>query len=749
VAADPDPAPNTISGDPVIQEARKRFDRCSEWESTARIRFLDDLKFRHGDSENGYQWPNDIKIQRNESAKPCLTMNIIRQHNLQISNAAKKNKSSVKFIATGNGATQESANALRDIARHVEHQSNAQSAFTIARDFQIDGGIGWFRLVTEYAGPDSFDQEIFIRPVNDPLSIYADPDTQQRDASDMRYAFVFDNVPKDLFEDMYPKYKGVLSQTPLGITSVSDDWLTKDDVRICEYFRKTLDDDQLVSWISDSGERDMLLKSKMPKELYDELKEDKLTKIRDVQREVIEWFLIVGEEIADKTTWPGKYIPLIRVLGEETVIGGILDRKGHTRAMKDAQRMYNYNASAQVEFTALQGKTPWVAPAAAVEEFESMWNTANRTNHSVLIWNHLDDEGNVVPPPFRTAPPTASPAYQAAMETAFNQMMMTSGQYQNEMGMVGNERTGAAIGKRQEQSATAVYHFQDSYEESLINLARQLIDLIPMVYDTRRVLRILADDGTDLEMTIDPTAQQAYSQQMDHNNVVVSRVFNPLLGKYDVAPGVGPAYESKREETVEALGLILTQNPGLTAIVGDLLLSSMGFDKAEEAAARLRRMVPQQALGNGPTQAEQQMQQQIQALTQALTKSLEAHGKDRLKLVGKSEMRDIDVYKAETDRIKALQDQLPLDPQGMQDLITQLVGDAHKTSLDSIVEANKNQLGGDDVGKPALQPDEPPPIPGAQKAPDGEWYLADPTRRGRYLHVAPLAQQRQPPGGGQ
>jgi hypothetical protein len=35
-------------------------------------------------------------------------------------------------------------------------------------------------------------------------------------------------------------------------------------------------------------------------------------------------------------------------------------------------------------------------------------------------------------------------------------------------------------------------------------------------------------------------------------------------------------------------------------------------------------------------------------------------------------------------------------------------------------------------------PADMPPVPGARKAPDGYWYLPDPTRPGKYLRLVPL-----------
>lgn len=732
--------PGVAGIDPIIAEAKKRWDRCAEWESPSRERFIDDLRFANGDSDNGYQWPNAIRRSREVDARPCLTMNLIRQHNLQISNQARKNKSSVKFVAQGNGATAESAQIFQNVARRIERISNAQDSYTLARNFQIDAGIGYWRLATRYAGEESFDQEIFVLPVNDPLSVYMDPDIKEKTGRDANFCFIFDNVPKGLFEEEYPEYRDSVGQNALSVGSGDSDWISRDYVRVCEYFRRVAVDDVLVSFVY-QGKRQNILKSKLAPNMLSLLR-DPQTKVRPTQIQRIEWYLIAGDEVIDATIWPGSSIPVVRVLGEETVIDGIMDRKGHTRYMKDAQRMFNYNASSQVEFVALQGKTPWVGGARAIEEYESMWNTANTANHSVLIYNDVDDEGNALAAPVRTPPPTAAPAYENGMATAFNQIMMTSGQFQNQMGMMGNERTGAAIQGRQAQSETAVFHFQDNYEGALIYTGELLIDLIPKVYDTKRVLMIQAENESDLLVQIDPQAKQAFELKQQSLGGAVIAVFNPNVGDYSIAPSAGPAYGSKREATVEALTVIMTQAPQLVPIIGDLMMSSMDFDKAQEAAQRLRRLVPPQALGTGPSQQELALQQQVAALNKALALSLQKQGKAELKLVGKEQMRDIDVYKAETDRFKALQDMMPEDSAEVIEVLHQLVESSLQHGLGPIIEANANNI---DIDGPSPQASGPgsaaeaPPMEGAKQAPDGKWYLPDPSRPGKYL----LAQKGQ------
>jgi Phage P22-like portal protein len=750
------------SGDPIVDEAKKRFQRCSEWEAPSRDRFIDDLKFSYGDADNGYQWPNAIRRTRDIDSKPCLTMNIIRQHNLQIINDAKRNKSEITVLATGGGATADSAEIHRAILSDIQYSSQAQLAYSIAREFQVYGGIGYWRIVTKYVDENTFDQEVVIEPIIDPLSVYIDPDIKQRNGSDAKFAFVFNDIRKESFREAYPHFISIIGRNPLGIGSGDDDWITRDHVRVCEYFRKVYKEDRLISFIDPSdGQRRNLKESRMPKEMIKPVLDDELTKTRKVWEEVVEWYLIAGDQAVDSTIWPGKYIPLIRVVGEEQVVEGILDRKGHTRAMKDAQRMYNYNASAQVEVVALQTKTPWKGAAAAIEEYENFWNNANTTNNSFLPFNHIDDDGNPIPPealPARLDPPAPSQAFEMGMQAAFNQIMMVSGQYQNQQGAMGNERTGTAIQERMDQGDTSTYHFRDNYENALVYTGMQIIDLIPKIYDTARIMMIQADDGSMYELAVDPKQTQALMTKRDITGAIIRRIFNPSVGRYEVRAAPGQAFGTRRQETVQALTLILTQAPALTGVIGDLLLSAMDFKEAKEAAQRLRRMVPPQALGEGPSQQEQNLMSHNLALTNSLRQALQRLGKEQLKLSGKDQMRDIDVYKAETDRMKALQDIMgQVDPEGARSMIEDLVREAAHTHLVPILEANRQTILDDheDAHEGEENPPSAPvgdsefdkaaaPIPGALRGGDGEWYLSDPTRRGKYMRIAPLAQERQP-----
>lgn len=670
--------------DPVVKEAQERFDYAQSRESDCRKKFLEDLRFANADSDDGGQWPQDIRDERNSDKRPCLTINKVRQHCLSITNDMRQNKPGIKFRAVGNGATFLAAQAFNALVRRIEANSNAQAAYDTAAMHQVQGGFGWILLKTDYANNTSFNQEIFIKRCTNPLAVYLDPDAEEVDKSDARYGFIFEMVDRAEFRRRYPEYKDKIP-SDMGFGPESS-WAEKDRVRVCDYYRVVEKPDTLLMTADGA-----VLESVLGKELSDKLRaEGGVVAERPTTSRVVEWHFLAGSVLCDTKIWPSKYIPIVPVIGEETLIDGKIDRKGHTRFMKDPQRMYNYWSSAAVEYGALQSKTPYTAAAEAIEGFEDYWNTANTKNHSYLPYNHTGDDGQPIPPPQRQQPPMAAPVAIQGMQTAQMEMELVSGQFAAQMGQPGNERTGAALNARQRQGDRATYHYVDGLATAVRHVGRIVLDLIPKIYDTSQVMTVLADDGTEFQLAIDPNAGDAAKAVQDEQMQIVEMVLNPTIGEYAVVADVGPAYATKRAEAFDAYTLLLTQAPQIAGVIGDIMLRAGDFPGAEEAAARLRRMIPPQALGQGPTPNEQQLMQQLQQSQQMLEAVLKELEMTQLKLRGKAEARDIDAFEAVTNRLKLFGDQVQRSAMLLKDTI----GDAHSMDLNRIHEANTSEIYG-------------------------------------------------------
>lgn len=760
MADSPPPSANPLPGEappeasPVFDEAFERFKRCVKWEQLARQRFLDDYKMAQADAYNGYQWPNDLRRTREVDERPSLTLNGIRQHNLQIINDAKQNKPSIKAMPTGGGSTYESAQCVSALFKHIEYISNATTAYDLATSFQVQAGWGFIRVETDYCNEENFDQDIFIRRVTDPLSIYMDPDAKEADKSDAKFAFAFEDIDREEFEKSpkWRKYSSLASQTALGDI---EGWQTQTNVRVADYWRVVEEADLLYALPKGFGhssfpggfiKRSTLREggAKFWKEIKKALDANPNVRSRELITQKVVYALIIGSTVVEEKDCPGRYIPLVPVMGEETVIEGNLDRVSHTRAMLDAQRMYNYAASSAVEFMGLQTKTPWLVATESIEELETYWNNANRINTSALPFKAFREDGSPIPPPTRIAPPTAAPIYAQQMQASLQDLLMTSGQFAAQMGASGNERSAKAIGERQRQSDNATYHFVDNLAIAIRHVGRIILDLIPKIYDTRRVLQILADDGTTLEVMIDPQAQQHYQKVMQQDALSAQHVLNPALGQYEVSADIGPNYATRREEAFDAFKLILTQNPALTGLLGDILFRAGDFPHAEEAAQRLRRMVPAHALGEGPSMQEQALGQQVQQLQNLLANALTELSEERLKLRGKEAKSEVAVYSALTDRLKVLIDaaakgEAQITPETLKPVVGEALQEALTTSMAPAAgEAENALLGAQGLpgGLPAAALRTVPPVQGAKQDAEGNWWARDFSQSTGYKRIS-------------
>jgi hypothetical protein len=665
--------------DPIVKEAKDRFARCEEAEAEFRKLFVEDIKFANGDPDNNWQWPDRIRQSRDGDARPCLTINKVRQHNLQIINDAKQNKPSIKTLPIDGKADVQIAKILDGIMRHVEYNSHAEIAYDTATEFAVQAGLGYWRVITDYAHDGSFEQEIFIRRVKDPLCVYIDPDIQSADGADAKYGFVFEDVPKEEYEAMYPESDPASVSFPMNATG--DPWLEKDHVRVCEYFYRAEKKDTLInhpvkgpmklSGVEDESERKALL-------------EDDSVKKREITEPHFKWCKIAGDKIIDRKEWPGRYLPIVRVVGEEITINGKVERKGHTRNMKDGQRMYNYMTSANVEYIALQTKTPYVAPAEAIEGYEDEWANANKDNKAYLPYNSVDAEGREIPRPQREQPPVGASAYLQAMQTAQQELMMTSGQYQEQFGAPSNADAGVAIAARQRQGDKATYHFIDNVARAIRYTGRIMVDLIPKIYDTQRVVRIVGEDGSEDFAQLNPEQPHAVgtpdgSPAQSASDMTPEQaaqlIYNPGIGRYDVTVEVGPNYETRRQEAFHALTQIMSQDQDLMKVAGDLLFKAADFPMADEVAERLHRTIPPQILGEGPTPEMQDATQKMQQMGQMiehLTAELQTARAGR-----EQQDTNIKAYDAETKRLQALGQ--PLDPNLVAHVATGVVMDMMQT----------------------------------------------------------------------
>ena len=582
------------------KECLEEFREIAEYEAQNRERWLEDLRFGFASD----QWDEKLRRARQNNphgARPCLTVNKIPAHARQILNDMRQARASIKVLPVDDKADVETAEIIQGIIRHIEHVSNADQAYTIAAEYQVMMGVGYFRANTEYTDPIYNEQEIRIQAIRNPFSVYMDPWGIDITGGDAKSCYVASQYPKTEFERRWPKAQ-MADVEKMGPTSASG-WFTDNGVRVAEYFwiEEYEDDYVLVNGVAIKADK------------YD-------PSLGPVQRDAkaprqrVKWHLMTGAEIIDEGDKPGEFIPIVRVVGEDYDIDGERFVHGIVRRARDAQQMYNFTVSAIAERNALEPKAPWLIADEAVEGHEDEFGAANRENLPFLRYNAFREDGQPIPEPQRQFPVGANSALINQMQSSDADIQATIGQFAASLGEVSNEKSGAAIRQRQQVGDIATFHYPDNMSRAIRQCGRIIISQIPEVYDTPRIARILGEDGEAEQASLDPGIQGAMEERG------TSKVYNLGVGKYDVAVTTGPSYATKRQEGAERMQAYLQGNPALWGVIGDLAVKLDDTPYSEEMAKRLRATIPPEIRQDEeeaealPPEAMQQIQQAEQAL---------------------------------------------------------------------------------------------------------------------------------------
>jgi hypothetical protein len=668
----------------ILATARSRLDMAMSALSESREDENDDLKFYAGSPDNHWQWPADVLATRGAvqgqtiNARPCLTINKLPQHVRQVTNDQRQNRPGAKVIPVDDNADVEVADIFNGMIRHIEYISDADVAYDTACENQVAYGEGYIRLLTEYCEDNTFDQDIKIGRIRNSFSVYMDPTIQDPTGADAKYCFITEDITKEEFERMYPDASPITTLQSLGVGDQSiSNWLNEDTIRVADYYYIDYDRATLNLY---PGNQTAFVGTPEDKEL--KAFYGKPLKSRESDRPKVRYCKINGYEILEQRDWAGKYIPVIRIVGNEFEVDGRLYVSGLVRNAKDAQRMYNYWVSQEAEMLALAPKAPFIGYGGQFEGYENQWKTANTTNWPYLEVNPdvTDGQGAILPLPQRAQPPMASSGLLQAKAGASEDIKSTTGQYNASLGMGSNERSGRAILARQREGDVGTYHYGDNLARGVKHIARQLIDLIPKIYDTQRIARVIGEDGETKMVKINPDQPQPVNKIVDQQGIVIEKIYNPSIGKYDVVATTGPGYATKRQEALEAMAQLLQGNPQLWAVAGDLFIKNMDWPGAQEMSKRFAKTIDPKFLGDGDEDpALQAAQQQIQAMGQEMEAM---HG--MIQNVGKSmEMQDqerkdfeaqVKMYEAETKRIATVQ--AGMSEQQIQDIAMGVVAAA-------------------------------------------------------------------------
>jgi len=621
----------------VVDEAKSRFDLVCSAENEQRKRELEDLEF-----DAGNQWPDEVKAARGGQvvdgvpipARPMLTINKLDQPIQLIINQQKNAKLGIEVRPDSEDASDDTAEVLQGLIRHIEVQSRADLARSWAFERAVKCGRGFYRILKKFADESGqeFDQELVIERILNQGAVYLDPYAQQPDWSDGEWAIISTMIPADRYKKEFPESSlaASLDDEFASLGDSGDNWYgeTEDGqqaVRVVEYFVVTRIPKERVAYLNDRGQ----LVTAWADELPEALDPANIQQRRMTEQRSVMWYKLNGQEILEEAEWDGQYIPIIPVIGREQNIDGKRKWLGIVHPSKDGQRLFNYAVSTAVETAALEPKAPFIGYEGQFEGHEQAWAQANIRNFPYLEVKPMTLGGQVAPLPQRnTAGANLGPSL-ALVDQADSYIKSTTFVYDPSLGSSAGSRSGRAVLALQQQADIGNSNYLDNLASvSMTYEAKVLLDLIPKIYDRPgRVARILGTDDEVKQVMLNAPFSVSESGRPipmlpgapPSSPVPGGRPRN--IKRYDLAQGkyvatvsVGRAYRTRVEQGADELAQVLQTSPNLMPLIGDLYFKYRDFPGHLEIARRLKKMAPPEVREDDQELDPQQLLAQLEQM---------------------------------------------------------------------------------------------------------------------------------------
>lgn len=636
--------------DPIVETAMKRFKMCEEAENDYRNKALEADRFYVGD-----QWPTNVQENRRLESRPCLTLNQLPKYVRQVTNDQRQNRPQIHISPT-HDSTVDQAKVWEGMVRHIQVESNADVAYDTACLSQVVKGFGYWQIGTEYEDEKSFNQKVCINPIKNSFSVYIDADAKKYDYSDMMYAFIVSDVDKERFRKEYPD----ADANNMVYTSVGDvppDWANGQTVRVVEYY--TVEETEKTLLQLQDGT--ILYKEEYDKALEQGIMAPPIVNERKTMERKVMWRKMTACEVLEEREWPGKWIPIVPVLGDDMIVEGKRYLTGMVWGAMDAQRQYNYMRTAQTEAIALSPKAPFILAEGQVEGYEKYWDNANVQNFSRLTYKPTTVDGIIVPAPSRHQAEPPVQAMVQATQQATEDLKGITGIFDASLGAKSNEQSGRAILARQKEGDVANFHYIDNLSRAIRHTGVILLDLIPKIYDAPRVAKILKEDGSSETVHLNtPLDEQGKPLPKGAPKDAISKMYDMSNTNFDVTVEVGPSYSTKRQEAVESMTNLVQAFPEVMQFAGDILVKNMDWPEAQAVSDRLKLMLPPQIQDESKKDippAVQAQQQQMGMMIEQLTQTLH-------ELQDEKDSKQLDL--ASREKIAAMNNENKITLQAMQ-----------------------------------------------------------------------------------
>lgn len=570
----------------TVEKAKSGYSAAKDYWSKIYNLAKEDLRFLSG--EDGCQWDDKAYNLRKRKNRPALQIDRLTQYVNQVSNDIRMNTPSINVIPHSGGADIETADIFQGLIRDIESDSRADDAYDYAVNSSIKCSIGFIRVDHKYKDSGTFEQVLYIDRVVNPLSVTLDPASVASDGSDAKCAWILDEITVKEFKKRYPK---------ADVVSFEDDKKVlkdTDTIVICEYF-EVKEEPITLAKLEDGSVIEY--QEGMPVNVVD---------TREAEKRVVYRYHMSGADILNETTFPGEFIPIIPVYGEEAWIDGERHIHSLIRKAKDPQRRYNFWASTEAELLMKAPKSTIIAVGGTTENYADDYKDPD--NAIVLRYDQTDAKGNPAPAPQLNPGPSIPSGIVNAMQQAGEDIKATLGLYDAFIGQRSNETSGVAIKERKMEGDRAVYHYGDNLVRSITQVGRVLVSAIPVIYSEPRIVSIIGKEED--------------SDKVGINGAIAEGQDRPYFlaeGKYGVKVTTGASYATMRQEAAEFFQQVIQSQPQLMQVAGDLMFKYMDFPGAQALSERIKKTIPPQLLeDSGEDPQVMALQQENEVLKQHL-----------------------------------------------------------------------------------------------------------------------------------
>ena len=434
-------------------------------------RITEDLAYRGGDC-----YTDKDRENRGDKDESCILL--LNQYINQIKNLYSQKPFGMDISAKSAKASA-SVTRVKSVLRGIEASGNAKAAITVAIDRQVTAGRGYVAITTDFSSQEGFDQEIRFEPVHNPDMVIWDRFSRQIAGADATECALVEHISCAKADELAGTSKDwddmecVLDETS---------WEPPEDsVSLVTYFKL-----KRVVTTAYQGADGKVSTGKVPQGFKG--------KSRKTVKTTCMVYKIIGEEVIAETELPLPFLPVVPFLGQLIDIKKRIDWVGLVFLGRTPSNMVNWAASEAAARLAKAPKALLVVDAKSIINHKTTWDKYGRQE---ITWapydSHDPDDASIIYPAPEIKSVAVDVSDMAASQSSW-QATLASVLGMSEAGNQGagaSNETAAAVLTRNKTMDISNYTMLDNASESVKQMTRVCMHLLPVIYDTERMIPVI------------------------------------------------------------------------------------------------------------------------------------------------------------------------------------------------------------------------------------------------------------------